>query len=194
MCGWTACCLGFSGCSPCQLSDMKPQPSPASCLERSQLELRPAALLAPSQLHGETCRCSNNACLLGGSGLCSPTKPRRRTGAGTAEGSICPPGGNVTLRVKVCNLEESSKMCIKSVPNVCGVVFPLLPRWWVSCSVKSWGWSSLLFLGSRIRARIEGALSWNAKMISSFYGVYNRIQSIALQACSVSEAAAETAT
>lgn len=67
--------LCFSGCSPwtaCRPPFLLAAP-PASFLtrtpgfaarKRSRLERQPAAPLAPSQLHRETCRCSNKALLV----------------------------------------------------------------------------------------------------------------------------------
>lgn len=150
-----ACCLGFS------LAVLS-----ASFLTwNSSLRLLPAwkghglnrgqqraAVLAPSQLHREMCRCSNNACLLGGLG---PMKPgplqlhqaSLKDGCWHAEGERLPAWWQCYTAIQgtgFCDLEESSKISIKSLPNVCSLSLclffsTLLWCWWVSYSGKSLG-------------------------------------------------------
>lgn len=111
-----------------------------------------AAVLAPSQLHREMCRCSNNACLLGG---LEPMKPgplqlhqaSLKDGCWHAEGERLPAWWQCYTAIQgtgFCDLEESSKISIKSLPNVCSLSLclffsTLLWCWWVSYSGKSLG-------------------------------------------------------
>lgn len=119
----------LSRCSLCQLSDMKLQPSPASCLERSRFEPRPAASGGAGTLpaaQGDV-QVFKQCLLVRGARACETRAPPASSSLPEGRVLACWRGRlpawwqcyTAIQGTGFCDLEESSKISIKSVPNVC---------------------------------------------------------------------------